>query len=161
MVFAHEHAVEVNLRLGRSSPPPKEMPAVKHRTAATAIVGTFVALSGCGSGVIHASDAASLGVMTVPARSASLQETSLDAALSQLRPEWLRVSPSSRQIAEPARASVYIDNVYTGDLGILRLVPVSDVIEVSFLGPSAARDRFGLGCQCAAGAIVVVTRTIK
>jgi hypothetical protein len=123
--------------------------------------------------MIQPSDVGALGVRVFPTRTAwsanrvvradlaSLQETSLDAALSQLRPEWLRVSPSSRQIAEPARASVYIDNVYTGDLGILRLVPVSDVIEVSFLGPSAARDRFGLGCQCAAGAIVVVTRTIK
>ena len=146
---------------------------MKRRTTATSIVGAFVALSGCGSGMIHANDVAPLGVMTVPARNASLanrvvradlaslQETSLDAALSQLRPEWLRVRPSSRQVAEPARASVYIDNVYTGDLGILRLVPVSAVIEVSFLTPSAARDRFGLGCQCAAGAIVVVTRNTK
>jgi hypothetical protein len=92
---------------------------------------------------------------------ASLQETSLDAALNQLRPEWLRVSPSSRQVAEPTHASVYIDNVYTGDIESLRLVPVSAVIEVSFLGSSAARDRFGLGCRCAAGAIVVVTRNTK
>lgn len=146
---------------------------MRHPAKATWIVGAFVALSGCGSGMIHASDVAPLGVMTVPARNgsfanrvvrtdlASLQETSLDAALSQLRPEWLRVSPSSRQVADPARASVYIDNVYTGDIGILRLIPVSAVIEASFLGPSAARDRFGLGCQCAAGAIVVVTRSTK
>ena len=146
---------------------------MKRRAAATSIMGAFVALSGCRSGMIHSSDVAPFGVMTVPARNASLanrvvradlaslQETSLDAALSQLRPEWLRVSPSSRQVADPAHASVYIDNVYTGDIGILRLIPVSAVIEASYLGPSAARDRFGLGCQCAAGAIVVVTRNTK
>jgi hypothetical protein len=146
---------------------------MKRRAAATPILGAFVALLGCGSGVIHPSDVAPLGLMTVPARNASLskrvvradlaslQETSLDAALNQLRPEWLRVSPSSRQVAEPTHASVYIDNVYTGDIESLRLVPVSAVIEVSFLGSSAARDRFGLGCRCAAGAIVVVTRNTK
>ena len=146
---------------------------MNHRAAVPSIVVVLVALSGCSSGRVHASDVAPLSVMTVPVRNgssanrvvgaelASLQETSLDAALSQLRPEWLRVSPSSRQIAEPTRASVYIDNVYTGDAGTLRLVPVSAVIEVSFLGPSAARDRFGLGCQCAAGAIVVVTRNTR
>jgi hypothetical protein len=145
---------------------------MRHRATATWIVG-FVGLSGCGSGMVHGGDVAPLAVMTVPARNASLanrvvradlaslQETSLDAALSQLRPEWFRVSPSSRQVAEPTHASVYIDNVYTGDIGSLRLVPVSAVIEVSFLGSSAARDRFGLGCQCAAGAIAVVTRNTK
>jgi hypothetical protein len=124
--------------------------------------------------MIHSKDVAPLDAMTITAARggssanrvvhaelARLQETSLDAALSQLRPEWFRVNPSSRQISGPARASVYIDEVYTGELGILRLVPVSAVIDVSYLGPSAARDRFGLGCQCAAGAIVVVTRNRK
>jgi hypothetical protein len=149
------------------------MPGMRQRAATTWIVGAFATLSGCGSGMIHAGDVAPLGVMTVPAHATSLanrvgradleslQETSLDAALSQLRPEWLRVSPSSRQVADPTHASVYIDNVYAGDIGILRLVPVSTVIEVSFLGSSAAHDRFGSGCQCTAGAIVVVTRNSR
>jgi hypothetical protein len=146
---------------------------MRHRAAATWIVGGFVALSGCSPGMIQPSDVGALGVMVFPTRTAwsanrvvradlaSLQGTSLDAALSQLRPQWLRVNASSRQVAEPVYASVYVDNVYTGDIGILRFVPVSTVIEVSFLGSSAARDRFGSGCQCTAGAIVVVTRNSR
>jgi hypothetical protein len=147
---------------------------MKYRAVVPSTVVMLVAVSGCSSAMMHSSDVAPLGAMTITAARggssanrvgraelAPLQETPLDAALSQLRPEWFRVNPSSRQISEPARASVYIDNAYSGDLGVLRLVPVSAVIDVSFLGPSAARDRFGVGCPCAAGAILVVTRNIK
>jgi hypothetical protein len=146
---------------------------MKQRAAVPSTVVVFLAMSGCGSGTMHSRDLA-LDAMTITAAHsgssanrvvraelAPLQEMSLDAALSQLRPEWFRINPSSRQISEPARALVYVDNAYAGELGILRLIPVSAVIEVSLLGPSVARDRFGLGCRCAAGAILVVTRNIK
>lgn len=147
---------------------------MKRRAAVPTLVIAVVAVSGCASGMIHASDVASLEVITIApahvassanrvvrAELASLQETSLDAALSQLRPEWFRVNPSSRQVSEPARASVYIDNQFAGAPETLRFVPVSAVIDVSYLGASAARDRFGPGCPCAAGAILVVTRNTR
>jgi hypothetical protein len=147
---------------------------MKHRTAVTSVVVMLVATSGCASGIIHSTELAPLDVMTIrPAHSGSsanrvarselapLQETSLEAALRQLRPEWLRVNPSSRQGIEPTRASVYINDVYAGELEELRLVPVPAVIDVTYLAPSAARDRFGSGCACAAGAVVVVTRHMK
>jgi hypothetical protein len=54
---------------------------------------------------------------------AALDRESLDAALLRLRPEWLRVNPSSRHVAAPGRASIYIDGVYLGEPTALRLVP--------------------------------------
>jgi hypothetical protein len=91
----------------------------------------------------------------------SLQETSVEAALRQLRPEWMRVNPSSRQVEGQTTASVYVDDVYTGGLDALRLIPVSAVVDLRYLSPSEASDRFGTGCRCGAGVIVVTTRNTR
>lgn len=144
---------------------------MRHRTALPSIAAVVAALAGCGRTIVRSSELSPFDVIAVgPAHGGSsatrvvrsdlmaIQETSLDAALGRLRPEWLRVNPSSRQVAQPAHASVYIDNVYMGDLDALRLVPVSAVIDVRFLAPSAARDQFGSACRCEAGVILVVTR---
>ena len=82
---------------------------------------------------------------------------SLDDALRRLRPEWFRLPGSGRQAAEPAIVSVYVDLVYAGGVDALRLVPVPAVRGVRYLTPSAARDRFGTGCPCAGGVILVST----
>jgi hypothetical protein len=88
---------------------------------------------------------------------ASMTELSLDEAVRRLRPEWLRVSPSARQSAEPGLASVYANDSYVGGLDALRLIPVGAVEEMRYLTPSAARSWFGMFCPCAGGVIVVTT----
>lgn len=138
--------------------------------AVLAKVGALVAISGCATGPLRSSDLSAFDVITIAPAHAStatlvarselapLQEASLEEALRQLRPEWLRVNPSSRQITEAARASVYVNDVYAGELDALRLIPVSAVIDARFLAPSAARDQLGPGCRCAAGVIAIATR---
>ena len=88
---------------------------------------------------------------------ASITELSLDEAVRRLRPEWLRVSPSARQSAEPGSASVYANDSYVGGLEALRLIPVGAVEEMRYLTPSAARSWFGMFCPCAGGVILVTT----
>lgn len=144
---------------------------MRHHSATPSILVAVIAMSGCSSALVHSSDLAPLDVITVaPAHDGSsanrvshaelvaLHETSVEEALRQLRPEWLRVRPSSRQVGEPAHASVYIDNIYAGGLEVLALVPASVVIDVRFLAASSARDQFGSGCRCDAGVILVATR---
>jgi hypothetical protein len=121
---------------------------MRHRAALPSIAALASALAGCGPTIVRSDLMA-------------IQETSLEAALQRLRPEWLRLNPSARQVGQPARASVYVDNVYAGDLDVLRLVPVSTVIDVRFLAPSAARDQFGAMCRCEAGVILVATRRVS
>lgn len=89
----------------------------------------------------------------------ALEDQSLEQALIRLRPNFLRVDPAGA--VRPGSAtvpSVYIDNSYVGTTDALRLVPVIAVVEVLYLPPSAAHDRFGAYCQCSAGVIAVVTR---
>jgi hypothetical protein len=90
---------------------------------------------------------------------APFEQESLDEALRRLRPAWLRVSPSQRGISEPARASVYTDDNYSGELDVLRNIPASVAIDVRYLPPVEARNRFGPGCRCAGGVILVRART--
>ena len=86
-----------------------------------------------------------------------LTELPLDEAVRRLRPEWLRVSPSARQSAEQASASVYANDSYVGGLEALRLIPVGAVEDMRYLTPSAARSWFGMFCPCAGGVILVTT----
>jgi hypothetical protein len=58
----------------------------------------------------------------------------------------------------PVAPSVYVDGVLTGATDVLRMIPVSAVIEVRRLSASAAHDRFGTACPCAGGALLVTTR---
>ena len=88
---------------------------------------------------------------------ALLTELPLDEAVRRLRPEWLRVSPSARQSAEQASASVYANDSYVGGLEALRLIPVGAVEDMRYLTPSAARSWFGMFCPCAGGVILVTT----
>lgn len=139
-------------------------------SAVLSTVGVLVAMAGCASGPVRSSDLSAFDVLAIAPAHAStatvvahselapLQEASLEEALRQLRPEWLRVNPSSRQVTEAARASVYVNDVYAGELETLRLIPVSAVIDARFLAPSAAHDQFGPGCRCAAGVIAIATR---
>jgi hypothetical protein len=143
----------------------------RQRATASSIVVLGIVVSGCTSGMVGSSAPTALEAMAFASTRhessmshvghselVPLQEKSLEDALTQVRPEWLRVNSSARQVAEPARASVYVDNLYVGELDALRLIPVSAVIDLRFLAPSAARDRFGSGCRCAGGVILVLTR---
>jgi hypothetical protein len=92
----------------------------------------------------------------------ALDDQSLEEALMRLRPNFLRAVPGGA--VRPGSAtlpSVYIDNSYVGAPDALRLVPVIAVMEVLYLPPAEAHDRFGAYCPCAAGVIVVVTRRSK
>ena len=145
----------------------------QHAFAPTVSV-LIAAVSACSSGMAHRGDLSPSGAMMVlPARDESsanrvahaelisLDETSVDAALRRLRPEWMRVNPSSRQVEGQATASVYVDDLYTGGLEALRLIPVAAVVDLRFLSPSMANDRFGAGCRCGSGVILVTTRTAR
>ena len=67
------------------------------------------------------------------------------------------MSPSARQSAEQASASVYANDSYVGGLEALRLIPVGAVEDMRYLTPSAARSWFGMFCPCAGGVILVTT----
>jgi len=66
---------------------------------------------------------------------------------------------SSRGINEQtARASVYTDGTYSGEIDILKTIPTEVVIDARYLPPVEARNRFGSDCHCAGGVILVRTR---
>jgi hypothetical protein len=138
---------------------------------ASSLAVTLLVGSGCTAAIVHPIDSSLDATLMIAAHGESsgnhvaraellpLQEISIDEALRQIRPEWLRVNPASRPTPEPARASVYVDDLYVGELDALRLIPVSAVTDLRFLAPSVARDRLGPGCHCSAGVILVMTRT--
>lgn len=147
---------------------------MRQRTIVPTVSVLMAAVSACGSGVAYRGDLSPSGaMMVVPARDesstnriahaelVSIEETSVDAALRRLRPEWMRVNPSSRQVEGQTTASVYVDDLYTGGLDALRLIPVAAVVDLRFLSPSRASDRFGAGCRCGSGVILVTTRTAR
>ena len=85
-------------------------------------------------------------------------ETLADVVL-RLRPDWLRWNPTSRGITgESARASVYTDGIYSGETDVLRTIPPEVVVDARYLPPVEAHNRFGSGCRCAGGVILVRTR---
>jgi len=90
---------------------------------------------------------------------ASYEGQPLSEALAHLRPDWLRLNPSARAGGEGERAVLYVDDVATGDLGGLQMIPSGRVSEVRLLSPAEAWARFGALCRCPAGAILVRTRT--
>lgn len=90
---------------------------------------------------------------------AAFEGRALGEALMQLRPDWLRVNPSSRSADGTSRAVVYVNDVPAGGTGALQSIPSGVAVEVRLLSPSEARARYGLGCRCPAGAILVRTRT--
>jgi hypothetical protein len=85
--------------------------------------------------------------------------TNVEDALRQFRPEFLRANTAyDGRSMRPIAPSVYVDGVLTGTTDVLRMIPVSAVIEVRRLSASAAHDRFGTACRCAGGALLVTTR---
>ena len=140
------------------------------RTSSLAVV---VALAACVSGsnggrspitaaaapVPFASDGAgALYVGRTETADAGL-ETLHDVVL-RFRPEWLRSNPTSRGAGDPmARASVYADGVYSGEIDVLQAIPTRAVIDLRYLPPTEARNRFGSACHCAGGVILVRTRS--
>ena len=147
---------------------------MRQRVVVPTVSVLIAAVSACSAAMARRGDPSSSGaMMVVPAREESsttrvahaelipLEETSVDAALRRLRPEWLRVNPSARQVEGQATASVFVDDVYTGGLEALSLIPVAAVVDLRYLSPSMASDRFGTGCRCGAGVILVTTRNSR
>ena len=89
---------------------------------------------------------------------ASGLDMSFEEALRRLRPEWLRATMVAVGTMGLQTASVYVDDVYTGELDALRTIPTGAVRDVRYLSPSAARIVFGMFCRCAGGVILVSTR---
>jgi len=92
-------------------------------------------------------------------RSAELiatEETNAGDAIAKIRPDFLR----GRSIVgfQPSEVAVYVDDVYLGDVSVLRLIPLNPIIEIRFESSSEAFARFGLMCHCNGGAIFVTTR---
>jgi hypothetical protein len=144
---------------------------MSNRAAVSFMIIVLAVISGCGPAIVRSSELAPLEVITsAPARAQSpravlasaeisrLHEGSMEDALLQLRPQWLRANPSLRHVAEPAYASVYIDHAYAGELRTLRLIPASVVIDARYFAPSAAFSEFGSSCRCPGGVIRISTR---
>jgi hypothetical protein len=88
----------------------------------------------------------------------AFQAQSLGDALRHLRPDWLRANPAVRGPGENTRAVVYTNDVLSGDLNALEMIPATVVDDVRLLTASQARVQFGPTCRCAAGVILVSTR---
>jgi len=84
---------------------------------------------------------------------------SLAEALAHLRPDWLRVNPGARLGGEGERAVVYVNDVVSGDIAKLQLIPSGQVSEARLLSATEAWLRYGPSCRCPAGAIAVRTRS--
>jgi len=89
----------------------------------------------------------------------ALSGVNIEDGLRRLRPEWMRPAPATRQAAEPAVASVYVNDAYAGGIEALRLIPIDAVTNARYLTPTAARSWFGMFCPCAGGVILVSTRS--
>ncbi|HSQ31711.1 MAG TPA: hypothetical protein VLN49_17760 [Gemmatimonadaceae bacterium] len=90
----------------------------------------------------------------------SVPAASTIESLRRLRPEFFRpvqsaLDPRGAGAINPA---VYVDEVYNGGLESLETVPKRAVLEVRFLRPMQAVERWGPSCPCVAGVIQVVTR---
>ncbi len=82
-------------------------------------------------------------------------------ALNRLRPDWLRTNASARGSDEGSRAVVYVNDVASGELRALQMIPAAAAVEVQFLSASAAQMRYGPACRCPAGVIRVQTRSLE
>ena len=77
-------------------------------------------------------------------------------AVRRLRPEFL--SPSERAAGRTTSdMSLYVNEVYAGEVWQLNLLPLYLIQEITFLHPSEATVRFGTRCRCTGGAISVRT----
>jgi len=77
-------------------------------------------------------------------------------AVRRLRPEFLY--PSERAVGRTTSdMSLYVNEVYAGEVWQLNLLPLYLIQEITFLHPSEATVRFGTRCRCTGGAISVRT----
>ena len=77
-------------------------------------------------------------------------------AVRRLRPEFLY--PSERAVGHTtSEMSLYVNDVYEGELWQLNSVPLYLIREITFLHPTEATARFGIRCRCSGGALSVRT----
>jgi hypothetical protein len=77
-------------------------------------------------------------------------------AVRLLRPEFLY--PSERAVGRTTSdMSLYVNDLYEGEVWQLNAVPLSLIREIAFLHPTEATARFGTRCRCPGGAISVRT----
>lgn len=75
--------------------------------------------------------------------------------IASMRPEFLRPRPSARLPHTSVFPAAYLDGVLLDDLGLLRQIPVTWVVEVRYLNPPEAMMRFWRNHE--AGALAVTT----
>jgi hypothetical protein len=78
-------------------------------------------------------------------------------AVKKLRPEFLRASPRSVIGIDRGEPSLYVNDVYNGDVSLLNTIPLMQIREISFLNPGEARIRLGAACPCGGGVLLVST----
>jgi hypothetical protein len=77
-------------------------------------------------------------------------------AVRRLRPEFLQ--PSERAVDRTtSEMSLYVNDVYEGEVWQLDALPLYRIREIIFLHPTEAAARFGTRCRCSGGAISVRT----
>jgi hypothetical protein len=77
-------------------------------------------------------------------------------AVRRLRPEFLY--PSERAVGRTTSdMSLYVNDVYEGEVWQLNAVPLYLILEITFLHPTEATARFGMRCRCSGGALSVRT----
>jgi hypothetical protein len=100
-------------------------------------LGSVLLWMGCAGGAGGGgTDPSRLTSTELTAAASSAGET-LYATLLRVRPQWL-VAPSGRP-----GATVFIDQVETGPVSTLQVIPTDAVLSVQFLAPQAASSRFG------------------
>jgi hypothetical protein len=89
---------------------------------------------------------------------ATFRGTTLAEAIRQLRPEFLRTSPTRTITGKPALPTVYLDGRPAGGLDVLGTIPLAPVVEIRFVTAMAAKSVYGSYCACDGGVILVRTR---
>jgi len=85
-------------------------------------------------------------------------QSDMYSALLALRPNWLR-SRGSDSLQESSRVQVYRDDIWLGEVEVLRSVSVADVEYVRYYDGVDASGRWGLGH--AQGVVYLSSRTSR
>ena len=94
----------------------------------------------------------------LPSEIRAIQANTAADAVRQLRPEFLRSTPTNAFSTTPALPSVYLNGRYAGPLDILSTIPVGPIVEIRYARTAAAKSVFGSYCACDGGVILVRTR---
>ena len=85
--------------------------------------------------------------------------TNAFAVVQQLRPQWLRSrGPTSLTESTGELPTVYVDNVWYGDLAVLQDIPIAEIAEVRYINGPDATIRWGTGLV---GGVIEVIRKRK